>query len=171
MEEFDRTMKYRSKRSVSRLLILATRKFRLSESAILLGIATFLGLLVGLSIWLFRTAIDLIQQGTAALQTHLSPIPAPLVLLVILVLAGAIVGLIMDRFIGEERHHGVAGIMEAVALADGRLRYQRMPFKAISSAISLGAGASVGPEDPSVQIGANLGSWAGQALHLKADHV
>jgi CIC family chloride channel protein len=61
--------------------------------------------------------------------------------------------------------------MEAVALAGGRLRYWKMPAKALASAISLGAGASVGPEDPSVQIGANIGSMLGQRLRLSEDRV
>ena len=56
--------------------------------------------------------------------------------------------------------------MEAVALAGGRLRYQRIVQKSVGAAISIGSGASVGPEDPSVQIGANLGSFFGQKLHL-----
>ncbi len=33
---------------------------------------------------------------------------------------GLVVGLIKHFFVGKERHHGVAGIMEAVALAGGR---------------------------------------------------
>lgn len=86
-------------------------------------------------------------------------------------LGGVIVGVLMKRFIGHERHHGVAGVMELVALAGGKLRYRRMPFKALASAISLGAGASVGPEDPSVQIGANLGSWIGQRIGLGDDYT
>ncbi|HEX2621563.1 MAG TPA: chloride channel protein [Phototrophicaceae bacterium] len=92
-------------------------------------------------------------------------------IIVVLAFAGAVVGFIMDRFIGTERYHGVAGVMEAAALTGGRLHYQKMPFKAVASALSLGAGASVGPEDPSVQIGANLGSWFGQKLHLSESHV
>src|SRR3989304_874076 len=56
--------------------------------------------------------------------------------------------------------------MEAAALAGGRLRYKRMPAKAVASALSIGCGASVGPEDPSVQIGSNLGSMFGQWLRL-----
>src|SRR5690606_12827699 len=35
----------------------------------------------------------------------------------------------------------------------------------------LGAGASVGPEDPSVQIGANLGSFLGQSLGLGEEKI
>jgi CIC family chloride channel protein len=61
--------------------------------------------------------------------------------------------------------------MEAVALAGGRLRYQRAPVKVVAAALSIGAGASVGPEDPSVQIGANLGSMLGQVLRLSDDGV
>jgi CIC family chloride channel protein len=61
--------------------------------------------------------------------------------------------------------------MEAVALAGGRLRYYRLPAKAIVSALGIGAGASLGPEDPSVQIGANLGSMLGQLLHISEDRV
>lgn len=86
-------------------------------------------------------------------------------------LGGVVVGLVVHFFIGQERHHGVAGIMEAAALAGGRLRYQRMPAKTVASALSIGAGASVGPEDPSVQIGANLGSMFGQKLHLSDERV
>lgn len=87
------------------------------------------------------------------------------------IVGGLVVGLLLHFFIGEERHHGVAGIMEAVALAGGRLRYRRVPAKTIAAAISIGAGASVGPEDPSVQIGSNLGSMFGQWLRLSDDRV
>jgi chloride channel protein, CIC family len=77
----------------------------------------------------------------------------------------------MHFLVGEERHHGVAGIMESVALSGGRLRYQTVPAKALAAAISIGAGASVGPEDPSVQIGSNLGSMAGQLAHLSDERI
>lgn len=135
-------------------------RLRTSENAVMLLVAVFLGLAAGFAVWVFREAIEFIHA-------HVTGIP----IIVTLSLAGLIVGFIMHRFIGEERHHGVAGVMEAVALAGGRLRYGRMPFKAAASAISLGAGASVGPEDPSVQIGANLGSFFGQRLHLSEENV
>ncbi len=86
-------------------------------------------------------------------------------------LGGLVVGLVVHYFIGEERHHGVAGIMEAVALGGGRLRYRRVPAKAVAAALSIGSGASVGPEDPSVQIGSNLGSMFGQWLHLSDERL
>ena len=58
-----------------------------------------------------------------------------------------------------------------MALAGGRLRCKRLPAKTAAAIVSIGAGASVGPEDPFVQIGANLGSMFGQWLHLSDDRV
>ncbi|MCB0120149.1 MAG: chloride channel protein, partial [Anaerolineales bacterium] len=40
-----------------------------------------------------------------------------------------------------------------------------------AAVVSIGTGASVGPEDPSVQIGASLGSLLGQLLHVSDDRV
>ncbi len=87
------------------------------------------------------------------------------------VIGGLLVGLIIHFFVGVERYHGVAGIMEAVAISGGRLRYNRIPAKALASAASIGSGASVGPEDPSVQIGANIGALVGEKLHLSEDRL
>ncbi len=144
-----------------------------SRDTRLLLLAACLGLLAGVAVYMFRLAIEffhtIFHEWLA--QDLLAPVIGAGGLIVSLALAGLIVGALMDRFIGHERHHGVAGIMEAVALAGGRLRYRRMPFKALASAITLGAGASTGPEDPSVQIGANLGSWVGQRLGLGGDYT
>lgn len=147
--------------------------FRSSENTRLLGMAVAVGILTGLGVWGFRTAIEGFHILFYALlyKEILYPVVGPVGIIIELVLAGIIVGLIMQRFVGEERHHGVAGIMESVALAGGRLPYRLMPFKAFASALSIGAGASVGPEDPSVQIGSNLGSWLGQIFSVDEEQV
>jgi H+/Cl- antiporter ClcA/CBS domain-containing protein len=41
--------------------------------------------------------------------------------------------------------------------------------KMVAAAVSLGTGASLGPEGPSVEIGANLGMFLGQALHASQE--
>ena len=137
-----------------------------SESLTLAGVGIVLGLLAGVGVWLFKRLIDLIaifaHQDLGAFLARFGT----WTLFVVPVLGGLIVGLLMYFLVGEERHHGVAGIMEAVALAGGRLRYRRVPIKVVAAALSIGAGASVGPEDPSVQVGANLGSMLGQLMHL-----
>ncbi|MBA3867929.1 MAG: chloride channel protein [Anaerolineae bacterium] len=159
--------------TASNPIMLFMRRLRRPNSNTLLLLAIVLGLATAAAVWLFQQGITFFNRlftGFLA-ETLLSPIIGALAIVVSLALAGAIVGWIMEHFIGEERHHGVAGIMESVAMSGGRLRYQRIPFKAIASALSLGAGASVGPEDPSVQIGSNLGSFIGQRLHLSDEQM
>ena len=142
-----------------------------SESLVLIVIALVVGLASGAGVWLFKWLIEIVyniafeQMGTSLAQW------GGWTVFLIPTLGGLIVGLIVHFFIGEERHHGVAGIMEAVALAGGRLRYQRTPAKAVAAAVSIGSGASVGPEDPSVQIGSNLGSFFGQRLKMSDERM
>ncbi len=142
-----------------------------SES-LLMGVGSVvIGLASGLGVWIFKrliagfqdVAFNILGAGLASFGHWL--------ILLVPVIGGLLVGLIMHFLIGEERHHGVAGIMEATALAGGRLRYQRMPIKTVASALSIGFGASVGPEDPSVQIGANIGSFLGQNLRLSDERT
>jgi len=143
-----------------------------SENTLLLALAVAVGITTAGGIWLFRHGFEFFQAVyRESLMDGLLRWLGAWAILPVLALAGLIVGVIMDRFIGEERHHGVAGIMESAALAGGRLRYQRMPIKAGLASFSIGAGASVGPEDPSVQIGANLGSMFGQWLHLSDERM
>lgn len=148
------------------------RWLRPSQNAVLLVLAVTIGVTTALTLWFFRLGIeffhDLFQDLIAG---EVLAFMGVFGIVIALALAGFIVGLIKERFVGHEKYHGVAGIMESVALTGGRLKYGTMPFKAIASALSLGAGASVGPEDPSVQIGANLGSFFGQRLHLNEDVI
>lgn len=142
-----------------------------SESIIMGGAAIIVGLASGAGVWVFKWLIELFHQvAFDRLGSAVAPLGAWTAIL-IPALGGLLVGLLVYFLIGEERHHGVAGIMEAVALAGGRLRYQRMPAKSVAAALSIGVGASVGPEDPSVQIGANIGSFFGQKLRLSDERI
>ena len=90
------------------------------------GAALVVGLTSGIGVWLFKQLIDLVHRLTYdGLGGALSTI-SPWLIALVPVIGGVIVGLLMHFFVGEERHHGVAGIMEAVALAGGRLRYKRI---------------------------------------------
>lgn len=156
---------------ISQLRSYWTNHGQPSEGAVLVGSGLAVGLAAGAGVWLFKRLIDLAHllffDGLGSMLARLGS----WTVLLIPVLGGVIVGLVARYFIGAERHHGVAGIMEAAALAGGRLRYRRLPAKTIAAALSIGAGASVGPEDPSVQIGANLASMFGQKLHLSDERM
>lgn len=149
------------------------RRLHLSENNALIILAVIVGLASGVGVLLFRAGMDfftqVFQEGFSG--QVLSPLLGPSAIIGSLALGGLIVGLIMHFFIGVERHAGMAGLVEAVALAGGRLRYARMPFKALAAALSIGAGASVGPESPSAVIGANIGSAFAQWLHLTEENI
>lgn len=84
-----------------------------------------------------------------------------------LVLAAGLVRLLS----GGEHGHGVAGVMEAVALRGGRLRVRPAVARIVASIVTIVSGGSVGPEDPNVQIGSVIGSWLGQRLRLSDERV
>jgi CIC family chloride channel protein len=146
-------------------------RWQSSDSLVLGGLALIVGLSSGAGVWLFQQVYKGLFSFSFTTLGNAIPKNVNWLIFLIPVVGGLVVGLGVHFFIGEERHHGVAGVMEAVALAGGRLRYQRTPLKALASALSLGTGASIGPEDPSVQIGASLGSMFGQKLHLSDDRI
>ncbi len=145
-----------------------------SGTLVLGGAALIVGLATGVGVWLFKAGIVLIKDFMFGwLDSWVRPLAGDWnwTLIAVPIVGGVIVGLMIQYIIGPERRHGVSGIMEAVALAGGRIRYWRVPAKALASAVSIGSGASVGPEDPSVQIGASLGSMFGQVLRLSDQRV
>ncbi len=149
--------------------VLAPRRH--SEAMLHIGVALIVGLASGAGVWLFKVLIELTHEiSFVSLAPALSAV-SPWAIALVPAGGGVLVGLISQYLVGHERHHGVSGIMEAVALAGGRLRYARIPAKTAASALSIGSGASVGPEDPSVQIGANIGSMFGQWLHFSDERM
>lgn len=135
------------------------------------GLALLVGLGVGGAIWLFKTAIELIRFLLfERLLAQLTLLGAWTVIL-LPTLGGLVVAWMAARFWNDEKIHGTANVMQAVALAGGRLHYRAAPLKTLGAALSIGSGASVGPEDPSVQIGASLGSFFGQKLRLSDERT
>jgi H+/Cl- antiporter ClcA len=51
------------------------------------------------------------------------------------------------------------------------LSYSQVPLKTVAAALSLGAGASLGPEGPSVELGSNIGSLLGQMLQFSSERI
>ncbi len=171
-----------------------------SESVALAVIAILVGLTSGIGVWLFKqlfnviyryafegidTPLGLFHQKEIALRffqdlanwagfdsigTVLGSMGNWMIFFVP-VIGGLTVGLIFHFIIGKERYPGIAGIMESVALGGGRLPYRKIPTKTVAAALSIGSGASVGPADPSVQIGAYVGSMFGQLLRLSDERI
>ena len=138
------------------------RKWLPSENSTLLLLAVGVGVATSIGVWLFQEGITLFQQSfQQGLMGSVFAILGRWGIIPVLGLAGLIVGYLSERFIGEERHHGVAGIMESSAFTGGRLRYSRMPIKALLASFSLGAGASVGQKTPVYKSARTLAQCSG----------
>lgn len=142
-------------------------------------LAIFVGLTTGMGVWLFRRAFRGFQwlferqlgenlMGWTLEKLAIDPRLTPVI---VLTFAGVIIGWLMGHFVGREPYRGVSSVMVATWLGGGRLPYRKMPIRAVASALSLGAGASVGSNDPSVQIGANIGSFFAERFNLSEDDV
>ncbi len=117
--------------------------------ALLIGIGA--GFLATIFIWMLRQ----VQLLTALVQDLLG---YELGLIIMMVMAGLIVGHFVHNWALEARGRGVPEVMEAVALQRGRIHPRVIISKLLSASITIGAGGSAGREGPIVQIGAALGS-------------
>lgn len=150
------------------------RKYRFSETTILILLSSVVGSLTGLGavafIWLilkakdifFGRTVDLVHLVSSNLEYWEVLIPA---------VGGLIVGPIVYKFAKEAKGHGVPEVMIAVALKGGVIRARVAIAKAIASAICIGSGGSAGREGPIVQIGAAAGSVIGQLFHMSERRV
>lgn len=112
---------------------------------------------------------DYSAAGRAA-NPHLPWLGAFFVLAVPVV-AGLVYGPLVRRFAPEARGHGVPEVMLAVAQRGGRIGARVAVVKSLASALTIGAGGSVGREGPIVQIGAALGSTLGRMTRVAENRL
>jgi chloride channel protein, CIC family len=131
-------------------------------------LAGAVGMVTGCGAIVFAEMINAVQWvaiGSADLPLYILPHLAWYHVLFLPALGGLLVALIV--FLAhEERGHGVPEVMESVALKSGKLRPQGAIIMALTSALTIGTGGSVGREGPIVHIGASLGSLLGQILRV-----
>jgi CIC family chloride channel protein len=138
----------------------------------LLVIAILIGLITGtLSVgfrYLILVTTGLFWQDPLALLEVSQRFPWYLIIL-IPVIGGLIVGPIVTFLAPETRGAGVPEVIEAVATREGEIRHRTTFYKLISSALSIGCGASVGREGPVVHIGSSVGSSLAQLIGLPSE--
>ena len=137
---------------------------RLSVLALLVGAAAGYGSVA------FRMLINLVSSLIYGTREEQMPIAAatldPLVLVGMTTLGGFVLGLAGRFLLPHGRPAGVADVIEASALRNGRMSPHSTFGAAIYSACSIGMGSSVGREGPIVHLGAGLASQVGRWLHL-----
>lgn len=133
---------------------------------VVLVLAVLIGGSAGLSVLLFRYLIETIHH--MALEDLMGLIGrwGAWTLACVPALGGLLVGII--RGLVQEFSPNLMSLMGAVE-AGKEIPFIRPIAKTLAAAISLGTGASLGPEGPSVEAGANIGILLGQALKVSRE--
>jgi CIC family chloride channel protein len=153
-----------------RLLLDSLVRFGRNDQVVLAVLAVVIGLAAGGAAIVFRQGIGAVQwlfYGFAdeRVATLASQLPAWRVLLAP-ALGGLLIGLFVYFLMPGRRPQGVPDVIEANALHGGRMSLIAGLKAALVNAASIGVGASVGREGPVVHLGASLGAWISECLHL-----
>lgn len=120
----------------------------------------------------FETLIGLSLGGPANEGADVELIRAstytPWLLIALPAIGGLLTALIVLRFAPEAQGHGTDAAIDAYHRKQGQIRPRVPIVKMISSVITMGTGGSGGREGPVAQIGAGIGSFIANRLHLDA---
>jgi len=137
------------------------------EDNFFLVLSVFIGVFSGLAVVCFRFAIDwsrLYLLGTGAVLTPARLLLAP-------TLAGLVIAVLVIHFFPATRGSGVNQTKAALYIYNGQIPFRTAIGKFITAALAIGSGHSLGPEDPSLQIGACLASVLGRKMRLSRDRM
>ncbi len=135
-------------------------------------IALLIGIVAGYAAIGFRLAISELQTliyGTDdyRLHTHLEG-EYWLVVLTVPILGGLAVGVILHWFTDNGKAHGVADVIEAASLREGRVGMRAGLASASAALVTLSTGGSTGREGPVVHLAAVISSWVSERIHATA---
>jgi chloride channel protein, CIC family len=137
------------------------------EERFFLILSVFIGLFSGLAVVCFRLAIDWSRIWL------LGPAPAPHTLRVLFVpaMVSLLISVVVIHIFPLARGSGVNQTKAALYIFNGYIPFRTAVGKFITAALAIGAGHSLGPEDPSLQIGASLASALGRRLELSREKL
>jgi H+/Cl- antiporter ClcA/predicted transcriptional regulator len=137
-----------------------------SGNSIVLLSALVIGVCTGSAVVSFRWLIEHIRDFAFESLDDSLGISRRLLVVMIPLLGGIMVGLVR-RYL-QDLGPNLAGMLAASQIGE-KTQPWRGIFKTLAAAISLGTGASLGPEGPSVEIGANFGMLFGQLLKVSQE--
>jgi chloride channel protein, CIC family len=137
------------------------------DERLFLVLSIFIGVLSGLLVVSFRIAIEWIKILTLGSAPHAGQFR----LLLVPALAGLFVAALVQLFFPGARGSGVNQTKAALYIYNGYISFKTVIGKFITSALAIGCGHSLGPEDPSLQIGAGVASMVARRLNLSKQRL
>jgi CIC family chloride channel protein len=130
-------------------------------------LAVFIGLFSGFAVVCFRLAIDWTRIAL------LGPVPQAHSLRVLIVPAAVslLLAVVVIHVFPLVRGSGVNQTKSALYIFNGYIPFRTAIGKFLTAALAIGAGHSLGPEDPSLQIGAALASGLGRRMELSREKL
>ena len=141
--------------------------FAFREERFFLILSVFIGVFAALAVVCFRLAIDFIRFRL--LGPHLTP--SGLHLLWAPAVTGLVVAVLVLHAFPAVRGSGVNQTKSALYIYNGYIPFRTAIGKFITASLAIGSGHSLGPEDPSLQIGASLASMLGRRLQLSREKL
>jgi CIC family chloride channel protein len=132
------------------------------DERLFLVLSIFIGVISGLLVVAFRIAIEWIRLLTLGSAPH----GGQFRLLIAPSVAGLVVAALVIWFFPAARGSGVNQTKAALYIYDGYISFRTVIGKFLTSALAIGSGHSLGPEDPSLQIGAGVASIIARNLNL-----
>lgn len=132
-----------------------------------LALSVFVGVLSGLLVVCFRIVIEWLNVLLLGSVPH----PGQYRLLLAPMAVGLIVGLLVKYFFPGARGSGINQTKAALYIYNGYISARTILGKFLTASLAIGSGHSLGPEDPSLQIGAGIASLVGRRLHLSRERL
>jgi chloride channel protein, CIC family len=137
------------------------------EERIFLVLSIFIGVISGLLVVSFRMAIEWLS----VLLLGSSPQPHQPRLILIPALAGLAIALLIRFVFPNVRGSGINQTKAALYIHNGYISFRTVIGKFLLSALAIGSGHSLGPEDPSLQIGAGVASLISRRFGMSKEKL
>ncbi|MDX8381183.1 MAG: chloride channel protein [Ghiorsea sp.] len=157
-----------SDKSLRQLIESLPLWFKSHDSLYLGFLAIGVGILAGYAALLVRFGIEWVSRiwtgeaswASAASDIHWS------IYIIAPTIAGLIVGWINNRWLPTSEERVIPGVIEALAERGGKISFRKTSGEFVANILSVGSGASMGREAPTVALGASLSSLLGQWFDL-----
>jgi CIC family chloride channel protein len=137
------------------------------DERLFLVLSIFIGVISGLMVVCFRVAINWIQVLTLGSSPH----PGQFRLFFVPMGVGLLVAVLVQLVFPGARGSGINQTKAALYIYNGYISFRTVLGKFITAALAIGGGFSLGPEDPSLQIGAGVASMVSRRLNLSRERL
>lgn len=137
------------------------------EERFFLILSVFIGVFSGLAVVCFRLFIEWCRIYALGSGTSVS---APRIILAPCI-AGMVIAVLVIHLFPKARGSGVNQTKAALYIFNGYIPFRTAIGKFLTSAVAIGSGFSLGPEDPSLQIGASIASAIGKRMRLSRERL